>query len=264
MIQHSIARSAVIMYTVPVYSLSAHSHCAICMSDYPEFDPESEHIVNREIIEPEATPDVRSLARRVTLQVLYQLDSAGHPIEDVLRYYLTIDETSGKIVELDAEIAAMITGTVRNLPPESEIAQRLHHYRQIFDPATGTVRDTNSNTAQQVHHLVKYLEAEPHILRLANGVITKRERLDAIIQEYAPEFPISQVAIIDRNILRLALYEIGIEAQTPVSVAIDEAVNLAQLFGAEGAPRFVNGVLGNIFTSLDRVRAVLQENSKLD
>lgn len=230
----------------------------VVMSDYPEFDPNNENIVNREVIEPEATPDIRSLARRVALQVLYQLDSAHHPIGEVLRYYVILDEASGKIIELDPEIAAMISGTVRQLDPTSDIAQRIHHYRQVFDDATGIARDNHSETAVRVHRLVKYLEAEPHILRLSHGVVASRERLDAILQTYAPEFPINQVAIVDRNILRLALYEIGIEAQTPTSVAIDEAVNLAQLFGAEGSPRFVNGVLGTIFVHLDQVRTTLQ------
>jgi transcription antitermination factor NusB len=228
------------------------------MSDYPEFDPTSENIVNREVIEPEATPDIRSLARRVALQVLYQLDSAHHPIAEVLRYYVVIDDVSGKIIELDPEIAAMITGTVRQLDPTSDIAQRIQQYRQVFDTTTGTAREIHTETALSVHRLVKYLEAEPHILRLSHGVVAHRDRLDVILQTYAPEFPINQVAIVDRNILRLALYEIGIEAQTPTSVAIDEAVNLAQLFGAEGSPRFVNGVLGNIFIHLDEVRTTLQ------
>ncbi len=228
------------------------------MSDYPEFDPTNENIINREVIEPEATPDIRSLARRVALQVLYQLDSAQHPIEEVLRYYLIVDDFSGKIIEIDPEIAAMISGTVRQLDLDNPIAQRIHHYHQVFDATTGLARDTQNDAALRVYRLIKYLEAEPHILRLSHGVVASRERLDVILQTYAPEFPINQVAIVDRNVLRLALYEIGIEAQTPTSVAIDEAVNLAQLFGAEGSPRFVNGVLGNIFMHLDEVRLMLQ------
>ncbi|MGD9099558.1 MAG: transcription antitermination factor NusB [Anaerolineae bacterium] len=81
---------------------------------------------------------------------------------------------------------------------------------------------------------------------LVRGVLGSKERLDGMIQRYAPEWPIEQMSPIDRNILRLALFEFGVTAQTPVKVAINEAVELAKLFGSDSAPRFVNGVLGSL------------------
>jgi N utilization substance protein B len=90
--------------------------------------------------------------------------------------------------------------------------------------------------------------------RLVNGVITHRQQLDQIIQHYAPEWPLQQVAIVDRNILRIAIFEIATQLRTPLSVAIDEAVELADIFGAEGAPRFVNGVLGSLANDVDWLR----------
>jgi N utilization substance protein B len=86
----------------------------------------------------------------------------------------------------------------------------------------------------------------PFARHLVNGVLQFKEKLDGMIQQYAPEWPIEQMAPIDRNILRLALFEFSIDGQTPVKVAINEAVELAKLFGSDSAPRFINGVLGSL------------------
>jgi transcription antitermination protein NusB len=80
--------------------------------------------------------------------------------------------------------------------------------------------------------------------QLVNGVIEHRPMLDELIRRYAPEWPLDQMAIIDRNILRIAIYEFGPGELTPVKVAINEAVELSKLFGSESSPRFINGVLG--------------------
>lgn len=80
---------------------------------------------------------------------------------------------------------------------------------------------------------------------LISGVTRNKEALDQFISELAPDWPVNQLAIIDRNLLRLALYEIGAEASdAPPKVVINEAVELAKLYGGDSAPRFVNGVLG--------------------
>lgn len=80
---------------------------------------------------------------------------------------------------------------------------------------------------------------------LIAGVVKNRTELDALISKHAPEFPIDQLAIIDRNLLRLGLFELGSkEADTPPKVVINEAVELAKAFGGDSTPRFVNGVLG--------------------
>lgn len=80
---------------------------------------------------------------------------------------------------------------------------------------------------------------------LVAGVLTNRRALDAIIAKYAPEWPVEQLAVIDRNALRLALYELGAsKSDTPPKVVINEAVELAKSFGGDSSPRFVNGVLG--------------------
>ena len=89
-------------------------------------------------------------------------------------------------------------------------------------------------------------EGVPFVYHLVNGVLKYREHLDSMIQRYAPEWPIEQMAPIDRNVLRMALFEFSVDGQTPVKVAINEAVELAKLFGSDSAPRFVNGVLGSL------------------
>jgi N utilization substance protein B len=78
------------------------------------------------------------------------------------------------------------------------------------------------------------------------GIMPIVNELDSVIAKHAPEWPLDQVAIIDRNILRIALWEIAVSNQTPIKVAINEAVELGKQFGSESTPRFVNGVLGSL------------------
>jgi transcription antitermination protein NusB len=78
------------------------------------------------------------------------------------------------------------------------------------------------------------------------GVLAMKDRLDAFIAQHAPEWPLDQVAVIDRNILRIALWEFAIHGSTPIKVAINEAIELAKLYGSDSTPRFVNGVLGSL------------------
>ena len=81
---------------------------------------------------------------------------------------------------------------------------------------------------------------------LVQGVEAYREELDRLIRQYAPEWPVDQIAIVDRNILRIAIYEILFCDDTPTKVAINEAVELAKEFGSDSSGRFVNGVLGSL------------------
>ena len=81
---------------------------------------------------------------------------------------------------------------------------------------------------------------------LVRGVIAHQAQLDDILQEVAPQWPLAQMARVDVNILRIALFEIVVDRQTPVKVAINEAVDLAKLFGSDASGRFVNGVLGTV------------------
>jgi transcription antitermination protein NusB len=84
--------------------------------------------------------------------------------------------------------------------------------------------------------------------KLVQGVMAQTPALDRLIQKFAPEWPLGQMALIDRNILRMAIWEFAADRQTPIKVAINEAVELAKLYGSDSAPRFVNGVLGALAT----------------
>jgi len=81
---------------------------------------------------------------------------------------------------------------------------------------------------------------------LVQGVTADIAKLDRLIERYAPEWPVQQIAIIDRNILRIAIYEVLQSDGTPMKVAINEAVELAKQFGSDSSGRFVNGVLGSL------------------
>jgi N utilization substance protein B len=87
-------------------------------------------------------------------------------------------------------------------------------------------------------------EGENFTRALVRGVSEHRADLDKLISKFAPEYPVDQLAIVDRNILRLAFFELRNMGDVPVKVAINEAVELAKLYGSDSAPRFINGVLG--------------------
>jgi N utilization substance protein B len=96
------------------------------------------------------------------------------------------------------------------------------------------------------------------ISQIVSGVIENKQTLDEFIADFAPDWPLEQVAIIDRNLLRIALWEIAVYKKTPVKVVINEAVELAKKYGADGSPRFVNGVLGGLVDSLKEIKLSLE------
>jgi N utilization substance protein B len=92
------------------------------------------------------------------------------------------------------------------------------------------------------------------------GVLPLTEMLDQIIAKYAPEWPLDQIAPIDRNILRMALWEFAVYHDTPVKVAINEAVELAKQYGSDSAPRFINGVLGTLADHQREIQQAIQKS----
>ena len=129
-------------------------------------------------------PGKRHKARIIALKALYELDSVGHELPEILSRLLEENP-------VPADVAAFVQ-------------------------------------------------------ELVSGVLDHRQEIDAIIRQKAPAWPLEQVAVIDRNILRLAIYEILINNRVPVRAAINEAVELAKSFGGESSPKFVNGVLGSV------------------
>ena len=126
----------------------------------------------------------RRKARVLALQALYEIDSAGHEVEEVVTQLM----------------------------------------------ADGRLSEENSAFVRE----------------LVSGVIQNKEKIDLNIQNFAPAWPIEQIPVVDRNILRLAIFEVLLDNKVPVKVAINEAVELAKTFGGDNSSRFVNGVLGSV------------------
>jgi len=142
----------------------------------------------------------RTRARGLALQVLYEIDLAGHSPAEVLKERLEDEPLSEELGEFARQI--------------------------VF------------------------------------GVLPIREQLDIILTKYAPEWPLDQVAIIDRNILRMATWEFAVQKDTPVKVAINEAVELAKQYGSDSASRFVNGVLGSLVDHQNEISQVIHTARK--
>jgi len=90
--------------------------------------------------------------------------------------------------------------------------------------------------------------------KLAKGVLEHREAIDKIIEKSAPEWPLAQITIVDRNVLRIGIYELlfGDKKEVPPKVAINEAIELAKSYGGESSGRFINGVLGTIYREMEK------------
>ena len=98
------------------------------------------------------------------------------------------------------------------------------------------------------------LEDKTFVWQLVNGVVSKLPDLNKIIEKAAPEWPIEQITIVDRNVLRIGLYELlyGNVKEVPPKVAINEAIELAKTFGGESSGKFINGVLGTVYKEMEK------------
>ncbi len=94
---------------------------------------------------------------------------------------------------------------------------------------------------------------------VVTGTTALQAMADKAIQHFAPEYPVDQMAVVDRNILRMAIWEITQHQETPVKVVINEAVELAKTFGSDTAPSFINGVLGAMLQNEAEFTAFLNQ-----
>ncbi len=96
------------------------------------------------------------------------------------------------------------------------------------------------------------MEKDGFIWQIVNGAVEHSEKIDKIIEKSAPEWPMDQITIVDRNILRIGLYELlyANREEVPPKVAINEAIEMAKTFGGESSGKFVNGVLGTIYREI--------------
>ncbi len=115
--------------------------------------------------------------------------------------------------------------------------------------------DCSSHQVEAVEsYLFQKKELDEQILEftrhLVNGVVEKKTAIDNLIKQFAPLFPIEQIAPIDKNILRISIFEIMFDKGTPTKVAVNEAIELAKAFGSDTSPKFINGVLGSIISKM--------------
>ncbi len=123
---------------------------------------------------------------------------------------------------------------------------RIIAFQTLFE-AEGAHRDVGETLERQLRQARLTEEAEAFTRALVAGVEAHRDQIDAVIREHAPAFPLEEMAPVDRNVLRLAIYEVLFDNQpAPLRTAINEAVELAKGYGSESSGRFVNGVLGAI------------------
>ncbi|MDD2758027.1 MAG: transcription antitermination factor NusB [Patescibacteria group bacterium] len=114
-------------------------------------------------------------------------------------------------------------------------------------------KDTNRLPEILEHTLKEFgdgLQEKDFAVSLINGVVANLKKIDKIITEYASDWPIDQITVVDRNILRLGIFELAFSKDVPPKVAINEAIELAKSYGGHSSGKFVNGVLGAIYKNM--------------
>lgn len=105
---------------------------------------------------------------------------------------------------------------------------------------------------RNLHEFAEGIDEPEFLWKIANGIIEHLPQIDDIIRKAAPDWPLEQIAFVDRNVLRLGIYELlyADKDEVPPKVAINEAIEIAKNYGGETSPRFINGVLGTIYQEL--------------
>ena len=118
---------------------------------------------------------------------------------------------------------------------------------------SGKKTDLEKIVERNVKEFGPGLENPSFVWELVTGVIQHLSNIDKIIEKAAPEWPINQIGIVDRNVLRIGLFELIYEDKTavPPKVAINEAIELAKSFGGENSGKFINGVLGTVYKEIE-------------
>jgi N utilization substance protein B len=126
-------------------------------------------------------------------------------------------------------------------------------YEQDFRRDVGdTDFDLAEVLSRNIERYQEVLEDKEFISKLVHGVTELQDDLDTILQPVAPEWPIDQIARMDREILRMGIYELLYSSDAPPKVVINEAVELAKAFGGDNSSKFINGVLGTVLKNKDK------------
>lgn len=116
-----------------------------------------------------------------------------------------------------------------------------------------------------VHNLQEFapeFDDVAFVEKTVNGLLLKIVEIDELIAKYAPQWPIEQITIVDRNVLRLGVYELKFAEEIPARVAINEAIELAKTFGGESSGKFINGVLGAIYRDMTAAGEIKEVDRK--
>jgi N utilization substance protein B len=133
-------------------------------------------------------------------------------------------------------------------------------YEQDFRRESGDESfDLTEVLARNIERYKETIDDKDFIEQLVFGVDKRQTELDDIVRPVAPEWPIEQIARIDRIVLRIGVYELIHEPDVPPKVAINEAVELAKAFGGDNSSKFVNGVLGTVLRSLEAKSGKIEE-----
>ncbi len=112
--------------------------------------------------------------------------------------------------------------------------------------------DLTEVVEKNVEHFAPNLDDHGFTYNIVKGVIVNVKEINQYIIRYATEWPLEQITIVDRNILRIGVYELIYDQEIPAKVAINEAIEIAKTFGGESSGKFVNGVLGAIYKDMER------------
>lgn len=134
------------------------------------------------------------------------------------------------------------------------IALQTLYEQELRQEAGDTDFDVSAVLARNIARYSKMLDDPVFIEKLVAGVTKESTKLDAKLQPVAPEWPIDQIARMDRLVLRIGLYELENEADVPPKVVINEAVELAKAFGGDNSSKFINGVLGTLLRQQEEVK----------
>ncbi|MDY7095707.1 MAG: transcription antitermination factor NusB [Acidobacteriota bacterium] len=194
----------------------------------------------------------RRTAREMAVQMLYQRDVGGSDLAQIFR---TFDLNSLLIQDEPEGDAPGADGAAATAPDPAPVrsASRTKAREQNQDggvsvatrgPATGSV--TTEGRDQVRRRRGQLEESFEYARTLVNGVVENRQRIDELISEQADNWRLERMPVVDRNVLRLAVYELLYELDIPKLVVVDEAIELAKRFGSENSGRFVNGLLDGL------------------
>jgi len=135
-------------------------------------------------------------------------------------------------------------------------------YQWDFNGKKGE-RDLSSTIKRELKEFAPQFDDKGFIQHLVEGVIKNQKEIDQLITKYAPEWPLEQITMVDRNVLRIGIQEMKYDSDIPEKVAINEAIELAKTFGGESSGKFVNGVLGTIYKEISKDKPLASPDTSI-